>query len=74
MLLTLLGFVCVGIKLFLQQHNKKLIVNSKQQKHSLIGLVSQTLLQVWTYWKLKCLHNPNMSIGPGGDFVIVRYV
>lgn len=46
MLFTLLGFVCVGIKLFLQQHNKKLIVNSKQQKHSLVGLVSQTLLQV----------------------------
>lgn len=45
MLLTLLGFVCIGVKLFLQQHNKKMVVNSKQQKHSLVGLVSQTLLQ-----------------------------
>ena len=48
MLLTLLGFVCIGVKLFLQQHNKKMVVNSKQQKHSLVGLVSQTLLQVAT--------------------------
>ncbi|XP_065885390.1 uncharacterized protein [Dysidea avara] len=46
MLLTLLGFACIGVKLFLQKRsNDKMIVNSKQQKHSVVGLVTQTLLQ-----------------------------
>jgi len=47
MLLTLLGFACVGVKLFLQKrNNEKMIINSNQRKHSVVGLVTQTLLQV----------------------------
>jgi len=47
MLLTLLGFACIGVKLFLQKrNNNKMIVNSNQRKHSVVGLVTQTLLQV----------------------------
>jgi len=74
MLLTLLGFACIGVKLFLQkQNNSKMIINSNQRKHSVIGLVTQTLLQVCHKFSVFNWYTLLFS-GPGSYPVIVRRI